>query len=111
MFKKGFEKVSFVGGALLGAGLGGEVDKKTGDIKNRSIGAIRGALTDLGVGIGARTGAMLGRNIPSKTFIRGIPAGQVASAVLGALVGGTGGYQAAKHFGHKYDYETKRGKK
>lgn len=127
------EKVSSLAGLGLSSGIGalggGEPDEE-GEIKNRHVGALRGAGAYLGAGLGGYAGARSALKVSKRprrrpgsrrvihpggppglvTRLKGVAgARQLAlRTLLGLGAGGLAGYHAMKHLGPKYDYEKKQ---
>lgn len=113
MFKKGFDKIAFVLGGLVGAVAGGEKDKK-GEKKNRHIGALRGAALEGGGTIaGASAVSHMAKRHAHALFDEDPRVARAAlnklkgAGLLGAVAGGAAGYGAMKAFGPKYDKDKK----
>ena len=112
MFKEGFEKVAILTGTAIGALAGGERDKKTGGKKNRAIGALRGGLTEAGMGLGSLAGGTLGhltgrRHLRAQDFDKYF-AHRGIGAALGIVPGAVAAYKLSKKYGPKYEHEAKK---
>lgn len=110
-FVAGFCKSASIVGSSIGALMGGEPDEEGGK-KNRHIGALRGAGTSWGATLGSALtlGTLLlnrkkSRGRLTKAHFKKLMKKAPVRGLLGAGLGGAGGYVLTKHLGPKYEHE------